>query len=201
MSSARKIGLAVLISGRGTNMKAILEAARADEYPAEPRLVLSNRPQARGLLAATAMGVPAIAIDHKTFDDDRRAFEEALQHELTAHGVEVIALAGFMRVLTPWFVNHWRGRLINIHPSLLPKYPGLHTHQRAIDAGDETSGCTVHHVIEGVDQGEIISSASVPILKDDTPDTLAARILIEENRLYPRALQQVCEKLLEADVT
>ncbi|MEM7768202.1 MAG: phosphoribosylglycinamide formyltransferase [Pseudomonadota bacterium] len=180
--------LAVLISGRGSNMEALLQAASSPDYPAQPVLVLSNRPQAKGLETAASAGVPIAAIDHKPFGRDRQAFERAIQAELDAQDVEFIALAGFMRVLTPWFVAQWTGRMVNIHPSLLPKYKGLDTHARAIEAGDVEAGCTVHFVSEGVDEGDIIAQARVPILGGDTPDTLAARILPEEHRLYPEAL-------------
>ena len=186
MSGKRR--LAVLISGRGSNMTALLDASEADDYPAKPVLVLSNRPDAAGLATAASRGIPALAIDHKPFGKDREAFERAMDAALNDAGTEIIALAGFMRVLTPWFVSKWTGRLINIHPSLLPKYPGLHTHTRAIEAGDAEAGCSVHYVTEGVDEGEVISQARVPILPEDTPDTLAARILPEEHKLYPEAL-------------
>ena len=138
-----RLRLAILISGRGSNMEAILEAARDPAYPAQPVLVLSNRPDAKGLETATAAGIATAAIDHKTYGKDREAFERAMHEQLTEAGVEIIALAGFMRVLTPWFVNKWQGRMVNIHPSLLPKYKGLDTHQRALDAGDTEAGCTV----------------------------------------------------------
>jgi phosphoribosylglycinamide formyltransferase-1 len=160
---------------------------------------MSNRPEAKGLGTAAAAGIPAIAIDHKLYGKDREAFERALDAELEAAGTEIIALAGFMRVLTPWFVNKWEGRMINIHPSLLPKYKGLDTHQRAIDAGDAEAGATVHWVSAGVDDGEIIQQASLPILPDDTADTLAARLLPVEHRLYPEALARACEQVLAAE--
>ncbi len=190
--------LAILISGRGSNMEALINAAREPGYPARPVMVVSNRPEAKGLETARSEGIEALAIDHKPFGKDREAFERELDAALRAARTEIIALAGFMRVLTPWFVSRWKGRLINIHPSLLPKYPGLDTHARAIAAGDRTAGCTVHHVIEGVDQGEIIAQAEVPILEGDTPEVLAARILPVEHRLYPEALRLACEKLVEA---
>lgn len=182
-----KVPFAVMISGRGSNMVALLEAAAAD-YPGKCVLVLSNRPEASGLVKAAELGVPTASIDHKTFGKDRETFEKAVDGELRRAGAEFIVLAGFMRVLTPWFVTQWAGRLINIHPSLLPKYKGLNTHQRAIDAGDTEAGCSVHYVTEGVDEGDVIAQARVPILPGDTPDTLADRILPEEHRLYPEAL-------------
>ncbi|HAW54163.1 MULTISPECIES: phosphoribosylglycinamide formyltransferase [unclassified Hyphomonas] len=190
-----RLKLAILISGRGSNMEAILEAARDPAYPAQPVLVLSNRPDAKGLETATAAGIATAAIDHKTYGKDREAFERAMHEQLTEAGVEIIALAGFMRVLTPWFVNKWQGRMVNIHPSLLPKYKGLDTHQRALDAGDTEAGCTVHWVSPGVDDGEIIQQASLPILPGDTADSLAARLLPVEHRLYPEALTKACAEI------
>ena len=187
-----RLKLAILISGRGSNMEAILEAARDPAYPAQPVLVLSNRPDAKGLETAAAAGIATAAIDHKTYGKDREAFERAMHEQLTEAGVEIIALAGFMRVLTPWFVNKWQGRMVNIHPSLLPKYKGLDTHQRALDAGDTEAGCTVHWVSPGVDDGEIIQQASLPILPGDTADSLAARLLSVEHQLYPEALAKAC---------
>ena len=183
-----KVPFAVMISGRGSNMVALLEAAEASDYPGRCVLVLSNRPDAAGLQKAAECGVPTRAIDHRSFGKDRESFEKKIDADLRDSGAEFIALAGFMRVLTPWFVSRWSGRLINIHPSLLPKYKGLHTHARAIAAGDTEAGCTVHYVNEGVDEGEIIAQARVPIRPDDTPDELAERILPEEHRLYPKAL-------------
>lgn len=190
-----RLRLAILISGRGSNMESLLKAARDPAYPAEPVLVLSNRPEAKGLLTAEAAGIPAVAIDHKTYGKDREAFEYHVDATLRGAAVEVIALAGFMRVLTPWFVSRWEGRMINIHPSLLPKYKGLDTHQRAIDAGDTEAGCSVHWVSTGVDEGEIIAQSRVPILPGDTASTLAARVLPEEHRLYPLALAVACEQI------
>ena len=187
--------LAILISGRGSNMEALLSAAEDPAYPAKPVLVATNRPDAKGLETAAAAGIPTLAIDHKLYGKDREAFERELDKALTEAGTEIIALAGFMRVLTPWFVTRWEGRMINIHPSLLPKYKGLDTHQRAIDAGDAEAGCTVHWVSAGVDEGEIIAQAAVPILPGDTADTLAARTLPEEHRLYPRALALACARI------
>ncbi|MBL4879034.1 MAG: phosphoribosylglycinamide formyltransferase [Hyphomonas sp.] len=187
-----RLRLAILISGRGSNMEAILDAAQDPAYPAKPVLVLSNRPDAKGLETAARAGIPTAAIDHTTYGKDREAFERAMQDQLTEAGVEIIALAGFMRVLTPWFVNKWQGRMVNIHPSLLPKYKGLDTHQRALDAGDTEAGCTVHWVSPGVDDGEIIQQASLPILPGDTADSLAARLLPVEHQLYPEALAKAC---------
>lgn len=191
-----RLNLAILISGRGSNMEALLKAAEDPAYPARPVLVLSNRPDAKGLGTAAAAGIPTRAIDHKAYGKDREAFERELDKALAEAGTEIIALAGFMRVLTPWFVSRWEGRMINIHPSLLPKYKGLDTHQRAIEAGDTEAGCTVHWVSSGVDEGEIIAQAAVPVLPGDTPDTLAARILPEEHRLYPQALAKACRQIM-----
>lgn len=190
-----RLRLAILISGRGSNMESLLAAARDPAYPAEPVLVLSNRPEAKGLLTAKAAGIPVAAIDHKTYGKDREAFEYHVDATLRGTGVEIIALAGFMRVLTPWFVSRWEGRMINIHPSLLPKYKGLDTHQRALDAGDTEAGCSVHWVSAGVDEGEIIAQARVPILPGDTADTIAARVLPEEHKLYPKALALACAQI------
>ncbi|MEL8055750.1 MAG: phosphoribosylglycinamide formyltransferase [Pseudomonadota bacterium] len=190
-----RLRLAILISGRGSNMEALLEAAKAPNYPAQPVLVLSNKPNAKGLETARAAEVDALAIDHRPFGKDREAFEREMDKALKEAGVEIIALAGFMRVLTPWFVRQWSGRLINIHPSLLPKYPGLNTHQRAIEAGDTEAGCTVHWVTEGVDEGEIIAQATVPIAQNDTEETLAARVLPAEHQLYPKALAKACQAI------
>lgn len=191
-----RLRIAILISGRGTNMEAILNAAEASDYPAEPILILSNRPTAKGLDTAKAAGFSAVAVDHKPFGKDREAFERALQAVLIEHNIEMIVLAGFMRILTPWFVQQWDGRMINIHPSLLPKYPGLNTHQRALDAGDSEAGCSVHWVTEGVDEGAVIAQARVPVLDGDTADDLAERVLLEEHRLYPRAVALAAQDIL-----
>ncbi len=180
--------LGILISGRGSNMEALLRASAADEFPADVAVVGSNRPDAAGLKTAADAGVATFALDHKTFGKDREAFERSLDAELVKAGVELVALAGFMRVLTPWFVERWAGRLINIHPSLLPKYPGLDTHQRALDAGDEAHGCTVHHVVAGVDEGPVIAQAQIEVRDGDTAETLAARLLDVEHLLYPMAV-------------
>ncbi len=184
--------VAVLISGRGSNLQALLDAEQ-DAY--EIVLVISNVPTAQGLERARAAGVEALALDHKMYGKDREAFERELHALLAARNVEIVALAGFMRVLTPYFVNSWRGRLVNIHPSLLPKYPGVNTHARAIEAGDTEHGCTVHLVVEEVDSGEILGQARMPITSSDTPETLADRVLTLEHDLYPRALAELARKL------
>jgi formyltetrahydrofolate-dependent phosphoribosylglycinamide formyltransferase len=186
--------LGILISGRGSNMEALLKAARDPDWPLEPVVVLSNKPGAGGLERAANYGVPTATVDHKLFGKDREAFERAMDAELKKAGVELIALAGFMRVLTPWFVNEWTGRLINIHPSLLPKYPGVDTHERCLEAGDLVHGCTVHQVTTGVDEGPAIGSAEVDVVAGDTADTLAARVLKAEHLLYPRCLAAVARK-------
>ena len=183
--------VAVLISGRGSNMTALVEAAKAADCPFEVVLVVSNRPDAEGLALAAAQGVPTLAIPSKTYGADREAHERAIDAALRAAGVEYVALAGYMRVLTPFLVEAWAGRMINIHPSLLPKYPGLDTHRRAIEAGEVEAGCSVHLVTVGVDEGPIVDQARVPVEAGDTPETLAARVLAAEHALYPKALAKL----------
>jgi formyltetrahydrofolate-dependent phosphoribosylglycinamide formyltransferase len=183
--------VAVLISGRGSNMTALIEAAKAPDCPYAVVLVLSNKPDAEGLTLATAAGVPSLAIDHRPFGADREAHERALDAALREAGAEYVALAGYMRVLTPFLVEAWAGRMINIHPSLLPKYPGLDTHRRAIEAGDTEAGCSVHLVTAGVDEGPILDQARVPVLSGDTPEGLADRVLAAEHALYPAALARL----------
>ncbi len=192
--SAARVKVGVLISGRGSNMQALIEAARAADYPARIAVVVANRPEAPGLAAAAALGVRAVAVDHRPFGGDREAHERAMDAVLRDAGVEVIAMAGFMRVLTPWFVDAWAGRMINIHPSLLPAYPGLNTHARALEAGDAEAGCTVHEVTLGVDQGPSLGQGRVPILPGDDVQALAARVLQAEHALYPRVLAEFCER-------
>ena len=182
--------VAVLISGRGSNMAALIEAAKAPAYPAEITLVGSNNPEAAGLRHAQAQGIPTFAVSHKAFPD-RESFDRAIHAELQAKWIELVALAGFMRVLSPWFCRQWEGRLINIHPSLLPKFKGVDTHRRALEAGETEHGCTVHLVTPELDEGPIILQARVPVLPDDTPESLAARVLVEEHRIYPLALAKV----------
>ena len=191
---ASKTRTAILISGRGSNMVAIAKAAQDDAYPASIALVISNRPEAAGLHKADAMGITAIAIDHKDYKS-REAFEDELHAALLAHNIEFVVCAGFMRVLTAGFVEKWSGKMINIHPSLLPKYKGLNTHARALAAGDREHGCTVHWVSEGVDEGEIIDQARLQIMPSDTADDLAARLLPLEQALYPRALIKALKAL------
>ncbi|MEO1027743.1 MAG: phosphoribosylglycinamide formyltransferase [Pseudomonadota bacterium] len=192
-----RLNLAILISGRGSNMQAILDACETSDYPAKPVLVLSNVPAAEGLKHASARGIATKAIDHKPFGKDRQSFEEKIHEGLLSANTEIIALAGFMRVLTPWFVNQWEGRMVNIHPSLLPKYPGLHTHKRALEAGDQEHGCTVHWVNSEVDQGAVIEQSAIRIGPEDTPDGLAERLLPVEHELYPSALAKACHTILE----
>ncbi|MEM1192712.1 MAG: phosphoribosylglycinamide formyltransferase [Pseudomonadota bacterium] len=189
---AQKLRVGVLISGRGSNLKALIEAASADIYPAELVCVLSNRADAAGLDHAREANIPALAIPHKDFDD-RAAFERALTRALTEHAVDLVCLAGFMRLLSGEFVRHWQGRLVNIHPSLLPAYKGLDVHRRMIEDAAKIAGCTVHYVTEDMDAGPIIDQRAVPILADDTPDSLAARILTEEHRLYPDCVRMIAE--------
>ena len=187
--------VAVLISGAGSNMAALIDAGAQADAPFEVVLVLSNDPEAGGLAVARAKGVPAAAIDHRPFGKDRAAHEAGIQAELEAAGTDVVALAGYMRLLTPFLVQRWEGRMLNIHPSLLPKYPGLDTHARAIAAGDAEAGCTVHLVAEGVDDGPVLGQAAVPVLAEDTPASLAQRVLASEHRLYPRVLADFCRSL------
>jgi phosphoribosylglycinamide formyltransferase-1 len=176
-------------------MLALIEAAADPAYPAEIAIVLSNREDAEGLVLARERGVPALAIPAKLFKSDRAAHEKALQRELERAGVEIVCLAGYMRLLTPFFVEAWAGRALNIHPSLLPAHPGLETHQRVLEARDTEHGCTVHLVTKGMDEGPILAQARVPVLDNDTPETLAARVLAEEHRLYPAALAQYIRAL------
>jgi phosphoribosylglycinamide formyltransferase-1 len=185
--------VAVLISGRGSNMTALIEAAKAKDYPAEIVLVVSNRPDALGLDRAQQAGIATALIDHKTFGKDRAAFERALDTELQAKRIDIVCLAGFMRLLTPWFVERWSGRMINIHPALLPQFKGLDTHRRALEAGVEEHGATVHFVSVGMDEGPVILQKSVPVLGSDTEHSLAARVLEVEHQIYPQALRLVAE--------
>ena len=182
--------VAILISGGGSNMVALVRSMIGD-HPARPCLVLSNVPDAGGLVRARDMGVPVAVVDHRPFGADREGFERALNAELSSAAPDLIALAGFMRVLTPWFVTRHAGRILNIHPSLLPKYPGLNTHARALAAGDREAGCTVHEVTADLDAGPILGQGRVPVRPGDTPDTLAARVLEMEHRLYPAVLRRV----------
>ena len=178
--------VAILISGGGSNMVALVRAMTGD-FPARPVLVLSNVPGAGGLARAQALGIPTAVTDHRA--RSRAAFEADLIATLDAAKPDILALAGFMRIVTPGFVDAFAGRMLNIHPSLLPKYPGLHTHQRALDAGDTEAGCTVHHVTADLDCGPILGQVRVPVLPGDTADSLAARVLVAEHQLYPEVLR------------
>lgn len=186
MTSAKR-RLGILISGRGSNMRSLVEAARAPDYPVEVVVVISNRPDAAGLTYAKEQGIPALGLDHKRYES-REHFEGQLQAVLTASKVDLVACAGFMRLMTPGFVEQWRDRMLNIHPSLLPSFKGLHTHERALEAGVRVAGCTVHVVRAGMDEGPIIGQAAVPVLPGDTPESLGARVLDAEHKLYPHAL-------------
>lgn len=183
-----KTRVAVLISGSGSNMASLIAAGQTADAPYEVVVVVSNVADVAGLDKARAAGVEALTVEHKAFGKDREAHERAIDALLIEHEVEVIALAGYMRLLTPWLVQKWAGRMLNIHPSLLPLYPGLNTHARAIEAGDLEAGCTVHVVTEGVDEGPILGQARVPILPGDTPDILAERVKTAEHSLYPQTL-------------
>lgn len=192
-----RIRVAVLISGRGSNMIALIEAARSPLYPAAIVLVISNRPDAAGLERARVEGIATAVVDHSAFGNDREAFERALQAELDAHRIDLVCLAGFMRLLTPWFVRRWQGRLLNVHPALLPAFKGLNTHQRALAAGATVHGATVHMVVTEMDSGPILVQESLKVQDSDTADTLAARVLELEHRIYPRALAIVAGRMLQ----
>ncbi|MCH8489614.1 MAG: phosphoribosylglycinamide formyltransferase [Oceanicaulis sp.] len=198
-----RVRTGVLISGRGSNLQALLDAAASQDFPAEIVCVLSNRPGAGGLARAEAAGVTALTVDHKGFET-REAFEDALHTELEHQGVELVCLAGFMRLLTPGFVNRWTGRMINIHPSLLPSFKGVDTHQRALDAGVKLTGASVHFVSAEMDAGPIIGQAAIPVLPGDNAEALAARVLGAEHQLYPECLRQVASgeaRLVDGRVT
>jgi phosphoribosylglycinamide formyltransferase-1 len=179
---------AILISGRGSNMGALIRAAEAADFPARIGLVVSNVPGAAGLDTARAVGIATEVVDHRGYGKDREAFERALHAVLERNGVEIVCLAGFMRLLTPWLVGRWNGRMINIHPALLPSFKGLDTHERALAAGVKIHGATVHFVSPEMDSGPIIVQGAVPVLETDTVATLAARVLAVEHRIYPMAL-------------
>jgi len=185
--------VAILISGRGSNMVALIEAAKDNSYPAEIALVLSNEPGAEGLQRASAAGIATAVVDHRPHGRDREAFERALQAAIEPHGIDLICLAGFMRLLTPWFIAKWEGWLLNIHPALLPAFKGLDTHARAIAEGATQHGATVHFVVPEMDSGPIVAQEAVPVLPGDTESPLAARVLAAEHRIYPLALRLVAE--------
>ena len=192
-----RLKVAVLISGRGSNLKALIEACAAPDYPAEIVLVLSNRADAGGLAYAQSANIPTIVIEHKNFAS-REDFDAAMQTQLERAGTELICLAGFMRILSEDFVRAWQGRMINIHPSLLPAFKGTHVHEQVLTAGVRVSGCTVHYVTPELDSGPTILQAEVPVQPHDTPDSLAARVLEAEHVLYPRALRKIAEERLSA---
>lgn len=190
-----RVKVGILISGAGSNMAALIDASRAVDCPYEIALVVSNKPDAGGLHVAQAKGVKTDVVDHRDFGKDREAHERVVNAVLMAEGVQVVALAGYMRILTPWLVARWAGRMLNVHPSLLPLYPGLDTHARAIEAGDAEAGCTLHIVTDGVDEGPILGQARVPIVAGDTPLSLAERVHVAEHQLYPRVLAGFCRDL------
>lgn len=192
--------VAALISGRGSNMTSLIAAAQDPAFPAEIALVLSNRPDAAGLETARKEGIAAVAIDHKNYTS-REEFERAMQRVLEEHKIDIVCLAGFMRLLTPWFVEQWSGKMLNIHPAILPLYKGLHTHERALADGVKLHGATVHFVVPGMDEGPIIAQAVVPVLSHDTPATLGARVLVQEHKIYPLALKLLASDRLNVDGT
>jgi phosphoribosylglycinamide formyltransferase-1 len=196
---AMKRRVAILISGRGSNMAALIEAAKAADFPAEIAVVISNRADAGGLAIASQSGIATATVESKPFGKDRAAFEAALQALLDQHGVELICLAGFMRLLTAEFVQRWHGRMLNIHPSLLPLFPGLEPQAQALRAGVKLSGATVHFVIPETDAGPIVMQGAVAVHEDDTPDTLAVRILSVEHRIYPDALRLLANGNIQLD--
>jgi phosphoribosylglycinamide formyltransferase-1 len=185
--------VAILISGGGSNMMALVRDMASGPHPCTPVLVASNDPAAGGLAKAAALGIPTAAVDHRLFGRDRAGFEAALLQPILAARPDILCLAGFMRILTPAFIRHFEGRMLNIHPSLLPKYPGLHTHQRALEAGDTEAGCTVHEVTAELDAGPILGQARVAVQPGDTAETLAARVLVQEHRLYPAVLRRFAQ--------
>ncbi len=190
----------VLISGSGSNMHALVKASQAADYPAEIVCVVSNKPEAGGLKIAASEGIAAHVVNHKDYAS-RESFDAALNTYLQSQNLDLIACAGFMRIMTPVLIAPWQGRMINIHPSLLPLYKGLHTHARAIADGQKFGGCSAHYVTLELDDGPIIAQASVPIMDSDTADTLAARVLIEEHKLYPAALAKVAQQINQLDWT
>jgi phosphoribosylglycinamide formyltransferase-1 len=185
--------VAILISGRGSNMAALVAAARIPGYPAEIALVLSNRPDAKGLATAQAAGLAVATVDHAPFGKDREAFERAVQRALDAHHIDLICLAGFLRLFTPGFVERWQGRMLNVHPAVLPAFKGLDTHARALAAGVKIHGATVHFVVPEMDAGPVVAQGALAVREDDTAETLAARVLAIEHKIYPAALRLVAE--------
>jgi len=196
MSTRKRV--AILISGRGSNMTALIDAAGDADFPAEIALVVSNRPDAKGLAFAQARGIATAVVDHRAFPS-REAFEDALAAKLRAASIDIVCLAGFLRMLTAYFVEPWRGRMLNIHPSLLPEFKGLDTHARALAAGAKIHGCTVHFVVPELDSGPIVLQARVPVVEGDDEDSLAERVLSAEHRIYPAALKLVAEGKVTVD--
>ena len=190
--------IVILISGRGSNMEAVVHAARNEQWPARIAAVISNKADAKGLEFAARHGIPTAVVANKAFAT-REAFDAALQAEIDRFAPDLVVLAGFMRILTPGFVDHYDGRMLNIHPSLLPLFPGLHTHQQALDAGETVHGATVHFVTAELDHGPVVAQASVDVLPGDTEDTLSARVLVQEHQLYPHAIRLVVEDRLRID--
>ena len=193
-----KLKVGVLISGRGSNMAALVRAAEAPDYPAEIACVVSNKAEAPGLQIAAGKGIPTSVVSHRSHPD-RETFDRAVSAELEKHGIGLVVMAGFMRILSPWFPARWANRLINIHPSLLPAFRGMHVQQQAIDSGVRMSGCTAHFVIPDLDSGPIIAQAAVPVLDGDTAETLSARILRQEHRLYPEVVRWFAEGRITVD--
>jgi phosphoribosylglycinamide formyltransferase-1 len=194
----QRVRTAVLISGRGSNLQALIDATRAPDYPAEIVLVISNVETAEGLARARDAGVPTKVISHKDFSS-RETFDAAIDAALREAEVSLVCEAGFMRIHSEWFVKRWEGRLLNIHPSLLPAFPGIGVHRQVLAAGVKISGCTVHFIVHALDSGPVVAQAAVPVLPDDTPEILAARVLVEEHRIYPEALRKVAEAIGASD--
>lgn len=190
--------IVILISGRGSNMEAVVHAARNEQWPARIAAVISNKADAKGLEFAKQHGIATAVVENKAYPS-REAFDQALQQEIDRFSPDLVVLAGFMRILTPGFVDHYNGRLLNIHPSLLPLFPGLHTHQQALDAGERRHGATVHFVTAELDHGPVVAQAAVDVMPGDTADTLAARVLVQEHQLYPRAIRLFIEDRLSID--
>jgi phosphoribosylglycinamide formyltransferase 1 len=191
--------VAVLISGRGSNMVALIEAAKDNSYPAKIALVVSNRSDAGGLAGARAAGIATEVVDHTKFGKDRAAFERALQAVLEKHRIDIVCLAGFMRLLTPWFVGQWQQRMLNIHPALLPAFKGLDTHRRALEAGAKIHGATVHFVVPEMDSGPVVAQGAVRVRDGDSEEALAARVLAVEHRIYPLALKLLAEDRIRVE--
>lgn len=189
---SRSCNVVVLLSGSGSNLQALIDSLAGGQVPATIRAVISNRAEAYGLQRAAAAGIATEVLDHKGFAE-REAFDAELIRRIDAHAPDLVVLAGFMRILSPGFVRHYQGRLLNIHPSLLPKYKGLHTHQRALEAGDAEHGCSVHFVTEELDGGPLVVQAAIPVQSDDTPETLAARVHLQEHLIYPLAMRWFAE--------